>query len=59
MHQKEKAVKTYTAATVKDGFAVFLTLWFTISYAEERKAGFFFSVVCYNWHLEIISWMDT
>lgn len=40
MHRKEKAVKPYTAETVKDGFAVFLTLEFTIRYAEERKPEF-------------------
>lgn len=64
MHQKEKAVKPFTVIPyteiVKDGFAVFLTLEFTIRYAEERKTGFFFcGVVCYNWNVQIISRMDT
>lgn len=50
MHQKEKAVKPFTVIPyteiVKDGFAVFLTLEFTIRYAEERKTGFFFLWCC-------------
>lgn len=58
MYQKEKAVKTHTTKTVKDGFALFLTLEFTIRYAEERKTGFF-SVACCNWNFEIISRMHT
>lgn len=41
MYEKEKAVKPHTSKTVKDGFALFLTLEFTIRYAEERKTGFF------------------
>lgn len=47
-HQKEKTVKAYTTETVKDHFAVFLTLEFIVRYAEERKAGlfFFFLVLC-------------
>lgn len=45
MHQKEKAAKPSTTETVKDGFAVFLTLEFIKRYAEERKPGFFWCCV--------------
>lgn len=45
MHQKEKTVRAYTTETVKDRFAVFITLEFIVRYAEERKAGHFFGVV--------------